>query len=255
MSCNFKINNQIFNDIELVLVDLSGVLFNYDELWLKQIGYMSQILAEKHSNIQGELFRMRAMIMKILGVDPETGDLDNDSCLFYSTNAELKSVLKSVLYLNGISWRNASSSVDSLLDDMAAEVDISEFAHINNYAKSFIDHITAKVSVVTYNKRSYENVNTLIKSNHIFEQIKNNYSLYNNFNNTLEDLFLSNICKEENIDPSKTLIIADSIYDLMIDDNSFNNRVLVNKNTIDNYLTSKYSLKYIINELKDIKII
>lgn len=255
MSCNIKIGEHTFKNIELVMFDISGTLYDYHELWLKEIGYISQLLAEKHSQIQGKLFRLRAMIIKVLGVDPETGYLDPNSCFFTLSTSEIKSILCSILYLNGISWVDAITSIDTLLGNMSVEIDIEEYTQINNGAKELIEAISKSAKVVTFSKRNYENPYILVKDNHLLNNINDNYNLYNNTNNTSEHLFLSNICKEKGIMPLNTLIIADSIYDLMIDDNLKTNRVIINKNNIDNYLLSKYSLKYSVSNLKDIEVI
>lgn len=254
MSCTIKIGDKIFEDIELVMLDISGTLYDYHELWLKQIGYVSQLLAEKHSNIQGELFRLRAMIIKILGVDPETGYLDPNSCFFTLSTSEIKSILSSILYLNGVSWVDASISIDTLLSNMSAEIDIEEYTQLNQDAKGLLQSLSKTAKIITYSKRNYENADILLRNDHLLQNIEKHYTLYNNLRDTSEHLFLSNICKEEDVAASKTLIIADCVYDLALDDPLKTNRVIINKNTIDNYLLSKYSLKYAFNNLKDVEV-
>lgn len=251
MTCNIKVANQILTNIEMLLVDVGGTLLNYQELWLKQIGYLSQVLAENHSTVQGELFRTRAMVMKALGADPETGNIDYSSSLFTSNNSNLKVILSTILYLNNVSWINALESVEKTLIEMENEIDFTIYPKMFQDTGPFLKSFSDKLKIVTFSKRSYENSLPIMKHFKINTYTEKHFSLYDE--STYEDTFMAYICDMMGVKAENTVILADSIYDLSLEENLAAHRVLVNRNSIDNYFVSKYLLKHLPSNLAEIE--
>ncbi|MEW5821167.1 MAG: HAD family hydrolase [Cyanobacteriota bacterium] len=257
MTCSIKCCNTEFNNIEAVLIDVSGTLIDYEELWLKQIGYLSQILAEDHSTIQGELFRTRAMIMKSLGADPETGNIDYTSVLFSSNTGEIKAILSNVLYLNKVNWISAIESVNKTLIKMEKEIDFRNCTRLFPDTVNLLDNLANKTKIIAYSKRSYENSRKILGHHQVDTKIDKLYSMFDfneNGKSYLECSFLSNICEDLNIKPENTVVIADCIYDLSLKENILFKRIIINKIGLDNYFINKYHLKNNLSRLKEIKI-
>jgi phosphoglycolate phosphatase-like HAD superfamily hydrolase len=257
MTCNIKCCNTEFNNIEAVLIDVSGTLVDYNELWLKQIGYLSQVLAENHASIQGELFRIRAMIMKALGVDPETCDIDYSSSLFTSETNEIKAVLSNILYLNKVNWVEACEAVNYTLETLEDEIDFAPYTKIYPNSIEFLDYLSGKTKLITYSKRSYENSQKILDHHKISDKVFKHYSMYDLCKENkgfFNCCFASNICDDLQIKSENTLLIADSIYDLCFMEKKSFNRVIMNRNSIDNYFINKFNIKYILSSLKEIEV-
>ena len=257
MAHNIKCANTTFKDIEMVMLDVSGTLINYEEIWLKQIGYIAQILAEKHSIVQGELFRTRAMIMKVLGVDPETGDIDYSTALFSAETGEIKAILNSILYLNNVKWNNAVESVQQTFIEMNEEIDFLHYTKRMPHSKELIYSLSENFKVISYSKRCYENSEAILNHHNMLDIVDKHYSLYSKescCNRNTEDLFLSNICNDMNIKPANVLIIADTIYDLCFNEIMEAKRILVNEIFIDNASLQNKNVNCILTSLKEVTV-
>lgn len=257
MTINIKCGNNTFKDIDLLLVDVSGTLLDYKELWLKQVGYIAQTLAENHSKVQGELFRTRAMVMKVLGVDPESAEIDFTSSMHCSSNSELIAVLSAILYINRVNWSVSFDSVVKTLAKMEKDIDFRPVTKLYPDTTPFLSKFTKEIKVITFAKRQYEDSEKILSHHNLLKLLAKNYSLHNmNIKDlsTIENQFLACICKDQNVKPERTLVVADSIYDLSLNENGTYNRLVVNRNVIDVNFYKPFGINYIVNSLSEIVI-
>lgn len=258
MSYQLTFNDQKLEDIELIVLDLSNTVFDFTELWLKEVGYISQVLAENYSTIQGELFRKRAMLVKTLGINPETGEIDPNGTLFQCSTSEIKTLLKNVLYLNNVSPFEAETGIEKVFNDMITEIDPAKRVTLLPDAELFIQNASKALPIVSLSKRSYENSNQILNHFNLESTFKKNYTLFNADHKDLyhlEQVILFDICNDLSIEPENVLLIADNIYDLCVHEDLDLHRILVSRVSINDFYLKKYQLNNIISSLEDISIL
>jgi phosphoglycolate phosphatase-like HAD superfamily hydrolase len=252
MSINIKCNDHIYQDIETVLLNVDGTLLNYNELWLKQIGYLAQRLAEMHSETRGELFRIRAMLTKVLGVDPETEEIDFTGPFFSCDESQIFMAIGSILYINNVSWQKTFESIEKIVDEMKKELDITAYTSVYADSLEFLEYFTKLVKVITFSRRSFEDTSKLLKHFNLCQMIEKHCDLSLKVGNTSSG-FIENLCIEHHLTPEKTLLIADSLNDLSINENISLKRLAINRNLADNSYYKNFHLQQVIKNFKDVE--
>lgn len=252
---NISLKNNInFENIDLIILNIAGTLVNYDELWLKQIGYISQCIAEKHSKYQGELFRIRAMVMKTLGVDPETGMIDWTGPFFSLNECELKLQVANILYLNNVNWIKANDSVDEVLARMLDEIDYKNYVSLFPESIEFLSKLQDKVNMITYSYNTLEKsdeIMNLFKLENFFQRHYSNNQLSLNYSNLVEKEFLSVLSEELSTPTENMLVIADSINDLK-SFQSISNKIIINRKSLPAEFYKRYSINGLAGTLTEI---
>jgi phosphoglycolate phosphatase-like HAD superfamily hydrolase len=257
MGINIQCKDHTFKDIDILLINVGGTLFDCRDLWLRQIGYIAQRLAETHANVRGELFRIRAMVTKALGVDPETEEFEHTGAYFALDDYELKIVLATVMCLNNVKFPEARKTIDLILAELDKDIDLTYYPTLYPESEEFLRSFTNVIRLITYTKRSFEDSDKLLTHNNLFEYIEKNYSSYNTVINDeflRERKVLTSICDNLKVPPENVLVIADSINDLCLNEAIKVNRVIINRNNIDPGYYESLNLQHIATSLKEIKV-
>lgn len=253
MSISIQCNDKTFNDIELILLDICGTMFDFENLWLKQVGYLAQNLAENHATFRGELFRIRAMLIKALGVDPEDGHVDYSGAYFSCSDEEIKAILATVLYLNNIDWLKAKNSVENTIAKMLEELDPIEFIKLYPDTSQFLKDFSHNVRIIPYSLKTFVKTDLILMQYNLFENIENSFCTDTiNIGKLNKFEIVKYTCSHFDINPENILILADSLGDFPEDCRI--NKVFVNRNLIQKDYLEKISFDHIINNIGEIKV-
>lgn len=209
-----KDNTEVITGVKLALLDLTSLSTYNSDLWEKYVGYIAQNLAEKHSTSSGELFRLRALLTKILGMDPETHTFLPDAPLKCLSLRALIPAIVSVLYVNNTDWQKALTSVIDTMTALENDINIEEYVSPHPESMAFIQKLSESIKVVGYTKLFLKNPENLVKEMGLAEYIHKSYNVNdytNNFVNITDPLI--QIAKEYGTCCDRTIVLTMNPHD------------------------------------------
>ncbi|GAB4074494.1 HAD family hydrolase [Barrientosiimonas marina] len=211
-----KVDNQYY-EIDGILFDKDGTLLDFASLWLHwAISWIDHLQA---ANPDSDV--SRADLAETIGVDVDHNSWDPTGPLAIGSNDDLKALLGSCLYKNGMPWNEAISLVIQSRESTDNSLDWEHYLQPIKGLRAFLEQLhqaSIPLGIITSDdtQRAHHHLETLNIADYFTSVIgQDAVKREKPFPDSARKA-----CQQLNIDPGKTLMIGDSNGDMITGKNA-----------------------------------
>lgn len=246
-----SIGNKVV-DCKAIIFDKDGTLIDFSYTWRR--------IAEERVNVMVKNFgiaqKIGKIILKVFGLNPQTGEIDPRGPLVMSTQAESVIIGATILYQNGYHWDEAQKIVEKsfkIVDERCELKNITKpVANLRESLTKFKEN-GLKLAIATVD--NYWRIVKTLEILGIGELIDTVVGGDNKIPNKPHSEMVWAICRQLKVKPRETVIVGDAIADMLMGKNAGVRLTIgVSTGVTKAEVLKKYS-DVVINSLADIKVI